>query len=36
MVSLLTLLPISVNGMGVREGATVLFLAPLESAPGSR
>jgi hypothetical protein len=28
MVSLLTLLPISVNGMGVREGGAVLFLAP--------
>jgi uncharacterized membrane protein YbhN (UPF0104 family) len=29
MVSLLTLLPVSLNGMGVREGGTVLFLAPL-------
>ncbi len=29
MVTLLTLLPISLNGMGVREGGTVLFLAPL-------
>ena len=29
MVSLLTLLPVSVNGMGFREGGTVLFLAPL-------
>ncbi len=29
MVSLLTLLPISVNGMGVREQGTMLFLAPL-------
>jgi uncharacterized membrane protein YbhN (UPF0104 family) len=29
MVSLLTLLPISVNGMGVRELGTVAFLAPL-------
>jgi uncharacterized membrane protein YbhN (UPF0104 family) len=29
MVSLLTLLPISVNGMGVRELGTVVFLAPL-------
>jgi hypothetical protein len=29
VVALLTLLPISVNGMGVREGATVLMLAPL-------
>ena len=29
MVSLLTLLPLSVNGMGVREAGTVLFLTPL-------
>lgn len=29
MVSLLMLLPISLNGMGVREGGTVLFLLPL-------
>lgn len=29
MVSLLTLLPISVNGMGVREGGTAVLLAPL-------
>jgi uncharacterized membrane protein YbhN (UPF0104 family) len=29
MVSLLMLLPISVNGMGVREGGMVLFLLPL-------
>lgn len=29
MVSVLTLLPISVNGMGVREGATILLLQPL-------
>ena len=29
MVSLLTMLPLSFNGMGVREGATILFLAPL-------
>ncbi len=29
MVSLLTLLPVSVNGMGVREGGVVLFLTPL-------
>lgn len=28
LVSLLTLLPVSVNGMGVREGATVVLLAP--------
>ncbi len=29
MVSLLTLLPISVNGMGVREVGTIVFVAPL-------
>jgi uncharacterized membrane protein YbhN (UPF0104 family) len=29
MVTLLTILPISLNGMGVREGGTILFLAPL-------
>jgi uncharacterized membrane protein YbhN (UPF0104 family) len=29
MVSLLMMLPISVNGMGVREGGMVLFLLPL-------
>jgi uncharacterized membrane protein YbhN (UPF0104 family) len=29
MVSLFTLLPISVNGMGIREGGTAIFLAPL-------
>lgn len=29
MLTLLMLLPISVNGMGIREGGTVLFLAPL-------
>src|SRR5439155_7415572 len=29
MVTLLTLLPISINGMGVREEATALFLTPL-------
>lgn len=29
VVSLLAMLPISVNGMGVREGATALLLAPL-------
>jgi uncharacterized membrane protein YbhN (UPF0104 family) len=33
MVSLLTLLPVSVNGMGVREGGVVLFLTPLGVAP---
>lgn len=29
LVTLLTLLPISLNGMGLREAGTVLFLAPL-------
>jgi uncharacterized membrane protein YbhN (UPF0104 family) len=29
MVSLLTMLPFSLNGMGIREGSTVLFLTPL-------
>ncbi len=29
MVTLLTILPLSLNGMGVREGGTVLFLSPL-------
>jgi glycosyltransferase 2 family protein len=29
MVSLLTLLPVSLNGMGVREGGMILFLTPL-------
>lgn len=29
MVSVLTLVPVSVNGMGVREGGTALLLAPL-------
>ncbi len=33
MVSLLTVLPISLNGMGVREGCTALFLAPLGVSP---
>lgn len=33
MVSLLTLLPISVNGMGVREGGVALFLAQLPGVP---
>ncbi len=35
MVSLLTLLPISVNGMGVREQGTIVFLAPLAVDPAS-
>jgi uncharacterized membrane protein YbhN (UPF0104 family) len=29
MVSLMTVLPVSLNGIGVREGGMVLFLAPL-------
>lgn len=29
LVTLLTMLPVSINGMGVREGAMVLLLAPL-------
>jgi uncharacterized membrane protein YbhN (UPF0104 family) len=33
MISLLTLLPISLNGMGIREGGMVLFLAPLGISP---
>jgi uncharacterized protein (TIRG00374 family) len=32
-VTLLTLLPISLNGMGVREGGTALLLAPLGIEP---
>jgi uncharacterized membrane protein YbhN (UPF0104 family) len=35
MVSLLTLVPVSVNGMGVREGAMVLFLTPLGVGRGT-
>jgi uncharacterized membrane protein YbhN (UPF0104 family) len=35
MVTLLTLLPVSLNGMGVREGGTVLFLAPLGVPEGA-
>jgi len=29
MVTLLTMLPVSMNGMGIREGGTILFLTPL-------
>jgi uncharacterized membrane protein YbhN (UPF0104 family) len=29
LVTLLTMLPISLNGMGIREGSTILFLTPL-------
>jgi uncharacterized protein (TIRG00374 family) len=35
LVSLLTLLPISLNGMGIREGATVVLLAPLGVGSGT-
>jgi uncharacterized membrane protein YbhN (UPF0104 family) len=35
MVTLLTLLPVSLNGMGVREEGTILFLAPLGVAEGT-
>ncbi|MBV9122036.1 MAG: flippase-like domain-containing protein [Planctomycetes bacterium] len=35
MVSLLTLLPISLNGMGLREGGMVLFLRPLGVPEGT-
>jgi hypothetical protein len=33
MVTLLTMLPLSLNGMGIREWSTVLFLAPLNVQP---
>jgi len=35
MVTLLTLLPVSFNGMGIREGGMVVFLAPLGVAAGA-
>jgi glycosyltransferase 2 family protein len=35
MVALLTLLPVSLNGMGVREAGMVLFLAPAGVSAGS-
>jgi glycosyltransferase 2 family protein len=35
MVSLLAMLPVSINGMGVREGATALFLAHLGVPDGT-
>jgi uncharacterized membrane protein YbhN (UPF0104 family) len=35
MVTLLTMLPISLNGMGVREGGTILFLTPLGVSHGT-
>jgi hypothetical protein len=35
MVALLTLLPVSLNGMGVREAGMVLFLQPAGVSPGA-
>ena len=35
VVSILTLLPISLNGMGLREAGTVLLLAPLQVSEAS-
>jgi uncharacterized membrane protein YbhN (UPF0104 family) len=35
MVSLLTMAPLSINGLGVREGGMVLFLAPLGVPSGT-
>ena len=35
LVSILTLLPISLNGMGLREAGTVLLLAPLQISSAS-
>jgi uncharacterized membrane protein YbhN (UPF0104 family) len=35
MVSLLTLLPVSLNGMGVREGGMIVFLAPVGLGEGT-
>src|SRR5262249_32503790 len=35
MVTLLTMIPVSLNGMGVREGGTALFLAPLGVSEGT-
>jgi hypothetical protein len=35
VVSLVTMVPLTVNGLGVREGTTVLLLAPLSVAGGS-
>jgi uncharacterized membrane protein YbhN (UPF0104 family) len=34
MVALLTLLPVSLNGMGVREAGMVIFLQPAGLEPG--
>src|SRR5262249_8961623 len=33
MVSLLTMVPVSINGLGVREAGVVLFLEPLGVSP---
>ncbi len=35
MITLLTLVPVSLNGMGVREGGMVLFLTPLSVDQGT-
>jgi uncharacterized membrane protein YbhN (UPF0104 family) len=35
MVTLLTLLPVSLNGMGIREGGTVLFLSQVGVSAGT-
>jgi glycosyltransferase 2 family protein len=35
VVSLLTLAPVSINGIGVREASTVLLLAPVGVASGT-
>jgi uncharacterized membrane protein YbhN (UPF0104 family) len=35
MVSLLTVLPLSLNGMGIREGGMILFLAPVGVGQGT-
>jgi uncharacterized membrane protein YbhN (UPF0104 family) len=35
MVSLLTMLPVSINGIGVRDWGTALFLAPLHVGQGT-
>jgi uncharacterized membrane protein YbhN (UPF0104 family) len=35
MVTLLTMLPVSLNGMGIREGGMTLFLAPLGIPTGT-
>lgn len=35
MVSLLTVLPVSLNGMGIREGGMIVFLAPVGVSQGT-